>query len=326
MGLDQPSSNNGKIDKLEGVKRLGTLVGTSLKKLLAYFGIELRSLLADGGEESCDNSATNEVVDYFKSRWDVAPDTKAKPTEARDENERARVHIRWMIRRDMPEVLQAEQMSFEYAWNEEDFLHCLRQRNCIGMVAEHGEKIVGFMIYELHKNKLHILNFAVHPAWRRLGVAAQMTAKLISKLSSHRRTRITLELRETNLHAQLFFHKQEFKAVRVLRSFYEDSGEDAFLMEYRFGDEIDGREEAAATAVQGALERTRMLEEESCIRRSASKPLPVLAQTLEEKPVIKIEEALKKTANDVKPANSPMQRLKEILVIDPHFDATENGK
>ncbi len=64
-----------------------------------------------------------------------------------------------------------------------------------------------------------------------------MVAKLISKLSSHRRTRITLEVRETNLVAQLFFRKQEFRAVRVLRAFYEDSGEDAFLMEYRFGDD-----------------------------------------------------------------------------------------
>jgi ribosomal-protein-alanine N-acetyltransferase len=155
----------------------------------------------------------------------------------RTEKEQTRVHIRWMIRRDMPEVLQTEEQSFDFAWTEEDFLRCLRQRNCIGMVAEHGEKVVGFMIYELHKNKLHIMNFAVHPAWRRHGVGAQMVGKLISKLSSHRRTRITLEVRETNLVAQLFFRTQEFKAVRVLRAFYEDSGEDAFLMEYRFGNE-----------------------------------------------------------------------------------------
>ena len=152
----------------------------------------------------------------------------------RTDKEQVRVHIRWMIRRDMPEVLQIETQSFEFAWTEEDFLRCLRQRNCIGMVAEHGEKVVGFMIYELHKAKLHILNFAVHTGWRRSSVGAQMVAKLISKLSSHRRTRISLEVRETNLTAQLFFSKQEFKAVRVLRSFYEDSGEDAFVMEYRF--------------------------------------------------------------------------------------------
>ena len=151
----------------------------------------------------------------------------------RTEKEQVRVHIRWMIRRDMPEVLQTEQQSFEYAWTEEDFLRCLRQRNCIGMVAEQGEKVVGFMIYELHKAKLHILNFAVHPVFRRGGVGSQMVSKLISKLSSHRRTRITLEVRETNLAAQLFFRSQRFKAVKVMRSFYEDSGEDAFLMQYR---------------------------------------------------------------------------------------------
>jgi ribosomal-protein-alanine N-acetyltransferase len=156
----------------------------------------------------------------------------------RTEKEQLRVHIRWMIRRDMPEVLQTEQLSFEYAWTEEDFLRCLRQRNCIGMVAEQGEKVVGFMIYELHKAKLHILNFAVHPSWRRSGVGNQMVLKLISKLSSHRRTRITLEVRETNLPAQLFFQKQGFKAVRVLRSYYEDSGEDAFLMHYTFADDV----------------------------------------------------------------------------------------
>jgi len=164
---------------------------------------------------------------------------------SRTEKEQLRVHIRWMIRRDMPEVLQTEQASFDYAWNEEDFLRCLRQRNCIGMVAEMGEKVIGFMIYELHKAKLHILNFAVHPSHRRGGVGAQMVAKLISKLSSHRRTRITLEVRETNLAAQLFFRAQCFRAVRVLRAYYEDSGEDAFLMQYQLADDLgDDAEDA----------------------------------------------------------------------------------
>jgi ribosomal-protein-alanine N-acetyltransferase len=157
----------------------------------------------------------------------------------RAEKEQVRAHIRWMIRRDMPEVLVTEQESFEHSWSEEDFLRCLRQRNCIGMVAEQGEKVVGFMIYELHKSKLHILNFAVHPEYRRTHVGSQMVAKLISKLSSHRRTRITLEVRETNLVAQLFFRKQEFKAMRVLRAYYEDTGEDAFLMQYRIADDTN---------------------------------------------------------------------------------------
>ena len=112
-----------------------------------------------------------------------------------------RVHIRWMIRRDMPEVLAIEHASFEYPWCEEEFLRVLRQRNCIGMVAEHGERIVGFMIYELHRNKIHVLDFATHADFRRRGVGRQMIAKLVGKLSSQRRNRIALYVRETNLHA-----------------------------------------------------------------------------------------------------------------------------
>jgi ribosomal-protein-alanine N-acetyltransferase len=166
------------------------------------------------------------------------------------EKEQVRVHIRWMIRRDMPEVLQTEQDSFEFAWTEEDFLRCLRQRNCIGMVAEHGDHVVGFMIYELHKSKLHILNFAVHPTRRRRGIGKQMVLKLLSKLSNHRRTRITLAVRERNLGAQIFFRSQHFRAMRVLRSYYEDTGEDAFLMQYAFPQGIGAEPEETVNRIR----------------------------------------------------------------------------
>lgn len=149
--------------------------------------------------------------------------------------EKSKVHIRWMIRRDMPEVLTTELASFEYSWTEEDFLRCLRQRNCIGMVAETDDRVIGFMIYELHKTRLHVLNFAVHPAARKSGIGAMMVTKLVTKLTTHRRQKITLAVRERNLTAQMFFRGHDFRAVKVLRSYYEDSGEDAFQMEYRAG-------------------------------------------------------------------------------------------
>lgn len=144
------------------------------------------------------------------------------------------VHIRWMIRRDMPEVLDIEGHSFEFPWSEEDFIRCLRQRNCIGMVAEFEEQVVGFMIYELHKTRLHVLNFAVNPKFRRRAVGQAMMGKLVSKLSHQRRNRILLEVRETNLSAQLFFRNIGFKAVSVLRDFYDDTTEDAYLMQFTY--------------------------------------------------------------------------------------------
>jgi len=144
-----------------------------------------------------------------------------------------RIHIRWMIRRDMAEALAIENESFEFPWSEDDFIRSLRQRNCIGMVAEHDERVVGFMVYELHKSRLHVLNFAVARQFRRAGIGSQMLNKLVSKLSHQRRSRIMLEVRETNLPAQLFFRRCGFRAVSVLREYYEDTPEDAYLMQYR---------------------------------------------------------------------------------------------
>ncbi len=146
--------------------------------------------------------------------------------------QKLRVHIRWMIRRDMAEVLEIERASFEFPWLEDDFVRCLRQRNCIGMVAEHDDGVVGFMIYELHRSRLHILNFAVSADVRYCNVGAQMVEKLIGKLSHQRRNRILLEVRETNLDAQLFFRAMGFRATDVLRDFYDDTTEDAYLMQF----------------------------------------------------------------------------------------------
>jgi ribosomal-protein-alanine N-acetyltransferase len=157
------------------------------------------------------------------------------------------VHIRWMIRRDMPAVLSIESESFECPWSEEEFIRCLRQRNCIGMVAERNEQVVGFMIYELHRNRLHVLNMAVAASERRQAVGRAMVAKLVSKLSYQRRSRIVLEVRETNLAAQLFFREVGFRAISVLRCFYEDSPEDAYLMQYRYRPTVEELEQTEAS-------------------------------------------------------------------------------
>ena len=157
------------------------------------------------------------------------------------QEEDLKVQIRWLIRRDMPEVLEIERNSFEFSWSEEDFLCCLRQRNCIGMVAERGQHIVGFMIYELHKSKLHILNFSVDQESRHQGIGKQMIDKLVDKLSQQRRKEILLEIRETNLSAQLFFKAQRFRAVRVLRDHYDDTSESAYLMCYQLRESGESR-------------------------------------------------------------------------------------
>ena len=97
---------------------------------------------------------------------------------------------------------------------------------------------MGFFVYELHANRLHVLSMAVSFEQRRRGVGRQILQKLVGKLSNQRRNRITLEVRESNLDAQLFFKAMGFEAVTVLRGFYEDSSEDAYLMQYRHASEV----------------------------------------------------------------------------------------
>ena len=139
-------------------------------------------------------------------------------------------HIRWMIRCDMPTIQSIEAASFEYPWQEEDFNRHLRQHNSIGMVAEYDEQVVGFMVYECYKHRIELPNFAVHPKFRRRGVATHMVAKLTGKLSVGRRTEIALKVKETNLPAQLFFRESGFRAVSVLRDSLEGTSEDAYRM------------------------------------------------------------------------------------------------
>ncbi|MCS7017245.1 MAG: ribosomal protein S18-alanine N-acetyltransferase [Gemmatales bacterium] len=156
------------------------------------------------------------------------------------------VQIRWMIKRDMPEVLAIEQASFDTPWTEEDFLNALRQRNCIGMVAETHEQLVGFIVYELQKSQMVMLNLAVHPQFRRRGIGRQLVERLISKLTQQRRDKITLEVRERNLPAQLFFKALGFHAVRVLREYYPDTGEDAYVMQYHLPEPSSQEQSRAA--------------------------------------------------------------------------------
>ncbi len=151
------------------------------------------------------------------------------------------VQIRWIIRRDMPDVLAIESAAFDCPWTEEDFICCLRQRNCIGMLAIAHDKPVGFVIYELLKTEIHVLNFAVNPSLTGLGIGTQIVNMLKNKLrigGRHttkvigNRDSITLEVRESNLPAQLFFRAMGFAATDVLRGYYEETEEDAYQMEY----------------------------------------------------------------------------------------------
>jgi ribosomal-protein-alanine N-acetyltransferase len=135
-------------------------------------------------------------------------------------------HVRWMIKRDLDEGVLSLAWLGGWAAREEDFLQVLRHRNCIGMVAERGEDLAGFMVYELHKRKLVVIGLAASaPA-----VAQCMAEKLQGKLSAHRRTLIEFLAHEDDTGLMGAFLSAGFVVSGVERGAF--GGRDGYLLSY----------------------------------------------------------------------------------------------
>jgi len=152
-----------------------------------------------------------------------------------------RVNVRWMIKKDINRVLDIEEESFEFPWSINDFFECLNHKKNLALVAEHDGQVIGFMIInrfafiDRHiEFIIHLLNFAVHPDWRKRGVGKQMISELIADLPKRPGLKkIIAKVREKNLDAQLFLKKLKFRAVRIIHDCYEECPEeDVYVMRY----------------------------------------------------------------------------------------------
>lgn len=118
------------------------------------------------------------------------------------------LHIRWMVRRDVPHL-----SGFGGLLSPEEVVTAMRQRQTIGMVAECGNDILGYMTYGLHRDFITVLDFAVSPDVRRSGVGRVLCDKLVYKLCSHRRTFLAAPVPDDRLDALMFFRDRGFTAI-----------------------------------------------------------------------------------------------------------------
>jgi ribosomal-protein-alanine N-acetyltransferase len=107
------------------------------------------------------------------------------------------IYVRWLIRRDMPEVLAIENELPSPA-TEKEIIDCIRQRTMIGMVVEYEGVVVGYMIYELLKEKLRIHQLAVAKSHRRKGCGTALVQKIARKLGDKNRTSIDIQVSDGN--------------------------------------------------------------------------------------------------------------------------------
>jgi Acetyltransferases len=144
--------------------------------------------------------------------------------------------VRWMIRFDLEEVLEIERMSYEEPWRASDFLELLRRGHTVGYVAEANGKVLGYMMHEVNRHSLMLLNLTVHPYYRRLGIGKQMIRHARRKLSRWKRWRIDCIVRETSLDTLRFLRACEFRSQGVLPNYFEQPYEDAIAMAYHMED------------------------------------------------------------------------------------------
>jgi ribosomal-protein-alanine N-acetyltransferase len=138
-----------------------------------------------------------------------------------------------MTRADLFDVASVERLSFEDPWTKADFELAIKDASTITLVAvTQDEYVAAYIVYRIYdRGVTHIMNVAVGElGGRRCGIGTQLVDWVKAKLKAG--DELLINVRETNLVAQLFFKANDFKAVRLIRNGYAN-GEDSILFEWR---------------------------------------------------------------------------------------------
>ena len=141
------------------------------------------------------------------------------------------VVIRRMNRDDLDAVTAIEKATFATPWSRESFRQEL-ERNVAAryLVAETDSRVIGYAGAWVILDESHITNIAVLEAFRGRGIGKQLTQALLQYLSNLGACYATLEVRVSNERAQNLYKELGFINVGKRKRYYEDNGEDAFLM------------------------------------------------------------------------------------------------
>ncbi len=140
------------------------------------------------------------------------------------------VSIRDMQEQDIPFIIDIERMSFSTPWSETSFLNEIYKPRSVAKVVISDERVVGYACIELVADEGHILNMAVHPDYRKTGIAASLVEKIIEESKLRACRLLYLEVRASNYIAKKLYEGFGFKIVGVRKKYYVAPEEDAVIM------------------------------------------------------------------------------------------------
>ena len=127
-------------------------------------------------------------------------------------------------------IAQLEKLCFSDPWSEKSIETELSCRLSVWLVALEGEQVVGYVGSQTVIDESDMMNIAVHPDFRRRGIAEALVAELEAALRQRGSRALTLEVRDSNAPAIALYEKLGFAQVGLRKNYYRNPTENGILM------------------------------------------------------------------------------------------------
>lgn len=147
------------------------------------------------------------------------------------------ISIEPMKKEHIEQIAEIEHLCFSLPWSENALEDELTNENAHFLTAVIEEKVLGYIgIIEIC-GEGDITNIAVHPDFRRLGIADALLKSAEYDAKQRNSVSITLEVRVSNEAAIALYNTNGYKAQGIRKGFYDRPKEDALIMTKFFTEE-----------------------------------------------------------------------------------------
>ena len=130
----------------------------------------------------------------------------------------------------VPQIAELEKLCFNDPWSENSIASELDNRLSCWLIASDDEKVVGYVGSQTVLGETDMMNIAVHPDYRKQGVATDLINALIEALKERNSHSLMLEVRSSNEPAKSLYLKMGFEVVGIRKNYYRNPREDALIL------------------------------------------------------------------------------------------------
>ena len=127
-------------------------------------------------------------------------------------------------------VAELEKRCFSDPWSINSISSELTNQLSLWVVAMDGERLVGYVGSQSVLGWADMMNIAVDPNYRRLGIGRRLVEELEARLKENTVTCLTLEVRASNEGAIALYDQLGFVSVGRRPNYYRHPKEDALIL------------------------------------------------------------------------------------------------